>query len=411
MLLWILLFIVFVSYLVTKFGSIFRGTPAIIFASTTDVLYALWSTFSFQNEQEYLLIEKQANSQLAKVLGVKEDSVLIGVSCRTVFDNFLSVCKELTPSKTRVLATPMMHTSFPKAVTFNALTMDLMDVDLRTFQFAFDETKYDPSLYLAVVITHAFGRAFETDAIVNWAKANQIPVFEDAVQAQMFPLYKGNPKTDIVGYSGGLDKIPASFGCGPALVRNPTIRSALVAKLNQLPHQSHFFRFKKLVESSFLFIAYCCVPLTAIVTSILPLLGLKVHQLAMAVRKNASGFIHDRDLYMKRPSLAGIKSILNALTKDWTVNHKIMSQQFKVLRKNINENVRKLSFPWIKNFDTIEDSCFYFHLYTEEPVKMMEFLDSKGYIIIPQQSWYDPGDNAPGAKEISKKNDHSSITI
>jgi dTDP-4-amino-4,6-dideoxygalactose transaminase len=53
-----------------------------------------------------------------------------------------------------------------------------------------------------VVITHAFGRPFEIDALVQFAKSNGIPVFEDAVQSQMFPVYRGHPLSDCVVYSG-----------------------------------------------------------------------------------------------------------------------------------------------------------------------------------------------------------------
>ena len=70
------------------------------------------------------------------------------------------------------------------------------------FTLYYSPSKYDPTNYLAVVITHAFGRAFEIDNLVKWAKKHKIPVFEDAVQAQMFPMYKGHPMSDIVVISG-----------------------------------------------------------------------------------------------------------------------------------------------------------------------------------------------------------------
>lgn len=85
------------------------------------------------------------------------------------------------------------------------------------------------------------------------------------------------------------------------------------------------------------------------------------------------------------------------------------------------------TFPWIKenDSDTLNDSCFYLHIFTPVPYKLMDFLFSKGnvyssfhylllisffqnfvkfqgYVVIFQQSWYDPGDEAPNARELCK---------
>lgn len=97
-----------------RYGKIFRGTPAIIFASMSDMIQNFLFIFSPHDDNEYALAENRALSNLAKHLKVKVENVLIGSSCRGVFDCFLIVQKEFRPTKKRVLATSLMHTSFPK---------------------------------------------------------------------------------------------------------------------------------------------------------------------------------------------------------------------------------------------------------------------------------------------------------
>lgn len=399
--------IILVAFLFSRFGSVYRGTPAVIFATPTDLIGYLLNTFSSHNEKEYEEAEKLAVTRLAKTWSVKEDEVLIGGSCRCVFDIFLGVLKKQQPTKNRVLATSMMHTSFPKAVKFNELELDLLDINLESYQFIFDSDKYDPNSYLAVVVTHAFGRSFEMDSIVSWAKANNIVVFEDAVQAQMFPLYTGHPLSDIIVCSGGLDKIPSSFGGSPVLIKNnPSLRLSMKKAISKLQFQTHNFRLRKLLEGSFLYVAYNNLTALTIVIFILTrVAGLKLLDCSMGVRKNASGFVHDRELYLTKPSLAGMKAIAHSLNTDWTVYGKEMAQKFKFFRSILNDEVKSKTFPWIKKNESnsINDSCFYLHLYFEEPNKVLEFLDSKGYIAMIQQSWYDPGEGAPNTKELSKK--------
>lgn len=396
----------YTAYLV-RYDKVFRGTPAIIFASFFDMMQNVVFTFSPHDDEEYIQTEKRALSNLAKCLKVKVETVLIGSSCRAVFDNFLVVQKAFNPTKKRVLATSLMHTSFPKAIKFNDLELDLLDIDTETYQFIFDPTKYDPAAYLAVVITHAFGRAFDINTIVRWAKEHNITVFEDAVQAQMFPIYKGHPLTDIVVFSGGLDKIPSSFGGGPVLIQNnPILHKALKEQFLKFPLQTRGFRLQKLFEALSLFVVYRCTTALAIIRFfVTQILRIDVHSLVMGVRKNVSGFVHDRELYLTRPSLAGMKSIANALEKNWIVQHELMASQFKLFRSALTKEVRNKTFPWIKEGEsnTLNDSCFYLHIYTPVPYKLMDFLFSKGYVVIFQQSWYDPGEGAPNSRELCKE--------
>jgi hypothetical protein len=106
--------VVLLASLVGKFGSTYRGPPAYIFASNWDLFQNFVAILSTPSEEEYAAIESRVMSSLAKTLTCKEEEVLIGSSCRAVFDNFLAVCKERHPTRKKVLATSLMHTSFPK---------------------------------------------------------------------------------------------------------------------------------------------------------------------------------------------------------------------------------------------------------------------------------------------------------
>lgn len=62
---------------------------------------------------------------------------------------------------------------------------------------------------------------------------------QDAVQAQFFPQYPGHPGSTVVAFSGGLDKIPISFGGGYGIVRDPKILKAMKEEYEKLSRQSN----------------------------------------------------------------------------------------------------------------------------------------------------------------------------
>lgn len=402
-----LFFVTFlVASLIAKYGSTYRGPPAYIFAGSWDLILNFWALLAPPNENDYATMEGRVLSSLAKIWNCKEEEVLIGSSCRAVFDNFLSVCKERYPGRKKVLATSLMHTSFPKAVNYNGLELDILDIDLPSYQYLFDAKKYDPSHYLAVVITHAFGRPFEIEALVNFAKNNGILIFEDAVQSQMFPVYRGHPLSDTVVFSGGLDKIPSSFGGSPVLTQNnPSLHAALKKSLSALPQQSRWFRFRKLAESTLLFIMYRYAACPVIISCLMTLVGKSMKIAVMGVRKNASGFVHDRELYMTQPSQAGLVSIYNSLQKNWASAHDVMSGQLKILRNALEPTVRAKVFPWIPpgQSDKLNDSCFYLHIYADDPTKLIDYLYSKNLLVLIQQSWFDPGSDCPNTQLLCQK--------
>ena len=55
----------------------------------------------------------------------------------------------------------------------------------------------------------------------------------------MFPFYVGHPDVDIVTFSGGVDKIPSSFGGGYAIVRNSKLKQKMEEENKKLPRQKN----------------------------------------------------------------------------------------------------------------------------------------------------------------------------
>jgi hypothetical protein len=68
---------------------------------------------------------------------------------------------------------------------------------------------------------HLFGLPLQQDRLVLLAKKHDIPILEDCVQSgSLFGKYRGYTESDILMYSGGLDKTPSCFGGGFGFFRN-----------------------------------------------------------------------------------------------------------------------------------------------------------------------------------------------
>ena len=62
-------------------------------------------------------------------------------------------------------------------------------------------------------------------------RRHNVPILEDCVQSgSLFGRYTGDPRSDVVMYSGGLDKTPQCFGAGFGYFRDSHFGNHLYEK-------------------------------------------------------------------------------------------------------------------------------------------------------------------------------------
>mmetsp|Transcript_11085 Transcript_11085/g.19510 ORF Transcript_11085/g.19510 Transcript_11085/m.19510 type:complete len:514 (+) Transcript_11085:64-1605(+) len=103
-------------------------------------------------------------------------------------------------------------------------TIEFYEVDFRSQDWTLDQDSVDENEFKKcdlLLCQHFYGLPMKQEKLVKLAKKYNIPILEDCVQSgSLFGTYRGYPDSDIVMYSGGLDKTPPCFGGGFGFFRN-----------------------------------------------------------------------------------------------------------------------------------------------------------------------------------------------
>ena len=97
-------------------------------------------------------------------------------------------------------------------------SIEYYEIDLKEEDWTLDSDmieEEDVASCDLIMCQHLFGLPFCQDKLFELGKKNNIPILEDCVQSgSLFGEYTGDPRSDVVMYSGGLDKTPQCFGAG-----------------------------------------------------------------------------------------------------------------------------------------------------------------------------------------------------
>lgn len=131
-------------------------------------------------------------------------------------------------------------------------------------------------------------------------------------------------------------------------------------------------RLSKLFENFFLWATYRHQFIALVIRGLTKVSSLRLHELALSmkaplvlrvililvIRKNASGFVHDRIKYFKKPSVATLCTMNRALTIDYLPIHKRMVKKRYEFRKYLGEQTAKWYTPWDRSEG---ESAPYYH--------------------------------------------------
>lgn len=195
-----------------------------------------------------------------------DNNVVVAHSCRVIF---LSIMQALLDEawertgqrKIRICLATIHFGSFYKLLTSlhkpGECEIQYYEVDFRE-DYTLDQNSVDPVQVRqcdVIFCQHIFGVPLEQDIFWQLGQQYGIPVVEDCVQSgSLYGKYKGHPSSDIILWSGGLDKTPSCLGGGFAHFRNTKHGLRLYDKVhamyNSYPVDSFTNRFISVLKQS-----------------------------------------------------------------------------------------------------------------------------------------------------------------
>lgn len=338
--------------------------------------------------------------QLEARLDYNNRDLLVGYSCRALFDVVVSELRSRMKDdyQLRGVCTPFLHTGFQRIIDWQNVDADYLDIDNK-YQFKVDDDKLRERDFL--LITHVFGAPFPVgDLITRYKQLNPNGIIiEDCVQAGFLDDMANphHPRSNVVLFSCGQDKIPVAFGGGLAFFCDTAHRDRvkLYTELH-LPMDGYFSRLTHVSKKLLTLVVYNSKYVIAALKSMLYVVGYSPSRFALSYRKNVSGFVHERARYLKRPSAGQMASIGVAVDRCYNKERERCEQVRHIVQSEHHEY-----FPWTKSLG-FKSSNFYTHIYIPDHEKdtFVKKMDQKGAIVLNQQSWFVNADASPVAYNI-----------
>jgi hypothetical protein len=274
-----------------------------------------------------------------------------------------------------------------------------------------------------------FGVPFDQDTLFQLGKKYNIPVVEDCVQSgSLFGNYKGNPLSDVIMYSGGLDKTPQCFGAGMGFFRKTTpwgrkLYEESLAFHNQLPLDTWKSRFVSCFNQ---FIHLMIAKDSFGINNLLGLIAyvwvsdrgdyVNWYAIALKVRKNKAitPFQHAESGFLRKPSVYQLQSMMYGLSsKKSHYSHHAQRELERrdLLLSNIPTNYHRSLFPWWteKVLQTHEDNrgiCEFSWVVSPkgERMNLCQFLNDHFLISMINTTWeYHEFTKNPVGKDINNR--------
>lgn len=309
-----------------------------------------------------------------KSLEESEKQVLITHSCRSIFyyviRNLLEEAKEKKGEMKIKLALPAVHFgSFFKLLKGMEKGMNCVveyyEIDLKEDGWTLDQDSIDEEEVKTcdmIICQHLFGVPFVQDKLFELGNKHSIPILEDCVQSgSLYGKYKGDARSDVVMYSGGLDKTPNCFGGGLGYFRNSHFGKHLYQKCSAyhetLPMDTWKARWTTCTNQMIHLV------LAKNMFGILSLLGLvsylsepergfiNWYAMSLRVRQNKSitPFQHAESGFLRKPSVFQLQSMLYAMTIKRPQYARIAQREVEardLLLSNIPKQYHTALFPW-----------------------------------------------------------------
>lgn len=327
-------------------------------------------------ENDRMALERQVQEAFRRQFGSNQDgNILITHSCRSIFyyiiRYFLNHAKRVHGKPTIRICLPSLHFgSFYRLLRGIEKSMDccieFYEVDFNAKDWTLDQDSVDEEEFKKcdlLLCQHIFGLPSKQDRLVQLAKKYDIPILEDCVQSgSLFGKYRGYTESDIVMYSGGLDKTPACFGGGFGFFRSTPWGNEIFehcsALHNALPLDTWRRRFVTcfnnmlhlmIAKNSFGFNNLLGLVSYVWVTERGDFINWYAISLKVRKAKAITPFQHAESGFLRRPSAYQLQSMLYGLSKREDLNqmarHELHGRQ--TLLSTIPSKYHHALFPWL----------------------------------------------------------------
>jgi hypothetical protein len=330
-----------------------------------------------KKENDRIELERQVQEAFHQQFGAdQEGNILITHSCRSIFyyiiRYLLTHAKRNNDGKSTIrICLPSLHFgSFYRLLKSMEKSMEcrveFYEVDFKSDDWTLDQDAVDEEEFKKcdmLFCQNIFGLPLEQDRLVKLAKKHHIPVLEDCVQSgSLFGKYRGHPQSDIVIYSGGLDKTPPCFGGGFGFFRNTTWGDEMFKFCHSIHEVLPVDTWQKR------FIACCNIMLHLMIAknsfgfnNLLGLLSyvwvtergdfINWYAISLKVRKAKAitPFQHAESGFLRKPSVYQLHSMLYGLSKKEYLKEmaKHECEGRNLLLSSIPSKYHKALFPWL----------------------------------------------------------------
>ena len=245
--------------------------------------------------------------------------------------------------------------------------VEFYEIDLKEEDWTLDQDSIDPEELKTchiILCQHLFGYPFGQDRLFELGKKYNIPILEDCVQSgSLFSNYKGDPRSDIVMWSGGLDKTPQTFGGGLGYFRQTPAGTRLFQKCHayheSLPIDTWGARFTNCIAQT---IHLMMAKNYFGINNLLGLIAyvwishrgdpIKWYALSLKVRKakTIAPFQHSESGFLRKPNVCQLRSILYGLTTKKPHYRTIALREIvarEILLSCIPPEFHRHLFPWL----------------------------------------------------------------
>ena len=330
-------------------------------------------------ESDRIELEQQVQHAFHQQFGAdQEGSILITHSCRSIFYYIVRYLlrnarhNNNSSSKPTIrICLPSLHFgSFYRLLRAMEQSMDccidFYEVDFNADDWTLDQDAVDEEEFRKcdiLLCQNVFGLPLNLDRVIQLAKKYDIPVLEDCVQSgSLFGNYRGNPESDVVMYSGGLDKTPPCFGGGFAFFRKTSWGDEIFQFCHSLHEAMPVDTWQKR------FITCCNIMLHLMIAKnsfgFNNLLGLvsyvwvtergdfiNWYAISLKVRKAKAitPFQHAESGFLRKPSTYQLQSMLYGLSKKQQLKEmaKHECEGRELLLSSIPTQYHKALFPWL----------------------------------------------------------------
>lgn len=281
-------------------------------------------------------------------LDIKNDTIY-GLSCRTLFYTLMkAICNE----DTKILTTPIHHTSFRDIIEIfiNKDNITILDID-DTYSKVLMNDIDTKNEYTLCIITHLFGKDLDCENLLKVKQNNPKCIFiEDRVQGGYFNKKFSHPIFDVVLYSTGMDKKPCALGGGILYHRYDLIKpyiKTIKSILDKYKDETKLERFMFLIKKIPTYFIYNYKCIVYILISICVYLNIPINDVVQYYRNKNSGFLHTN--FNRKLNKSTLISIINSQKYIDDIENVYTSKWLIYDSKLKKESIKDVLYPYYKD--------------------------------------------------------------